>query len=44
MKGTLEAEGTSRGRHLPAFRRSGPGELLGTGHPDQQGKLPNFLG
>jgi hypothetical protein len=26
------------------IRSSGPGQLLGSGHPDQDGGLPNFLG
>ena len=26
------------------IRSSGPGQLLGSGHPDQAGDLPNFLG
>ncbi len=45
FKGTITAEGTSDsvGTFLE-IRSTGPGQLLGSGHPDKLGTLPNFLG
>jgi hypothetical protein len=45
VKGTITAEGkTDTVGTFLEIRSTGPGELLGSGHPDTQGKLPNFLG
>ena len=45
IKGTITAEGrTDTVGTFLEIRSTGPGELLGSGHPDTQGKLPNFLG
>jgi hypothetical protein len=45
VKGTLTAGGKSAtlGTFLE-IRSTGPGQLLGSGHPDKLGTLPNFLG
>ena len=45
IKGTITAEGKtdSVGTFLE-IRSTGPNKLLGSGHPDTLGKLPNFLG
>ena len=45
IKGTITAEGKtdSVGTFLE-IRSTGPNQLLGSGHPDTLGKLPNFLG
>ena len=32
------------GRKVSAFAATGPGRLIGSGHPDRAGKLPGFLG
>ena len=45
MRGTIAAEGKSStvGTFLE-LKSTGPGRLIGSGHPDQAGTLPNFLG
>jgi photosystem II stability/assembly factor-like uncharacterized protein len=45
VKGTITDSGktASVGTFLE-IRATGPGQLLGSGHPDQAGTLPNFLG
>ena len=45
IKGTITAEGkTDTVGTFLEIRSTGPNELLGSGHPDTLGKLPNFLG
>lgn len=45
IKGTITAQGkTDTVGTFLEIRSNGPNELLGSGHPDTQGKLPNFLG
>jgi photosystem II stability/assembly factor-like uncharacterized protein len=45
IKGTITAQGkTANVGTFLEIRATGPGELLGSGHPDQAGGLPNFLG
>jgi hypothetical protein len=45
VRGTISAGGTTTtvGTFLELLA-TGPGTLLGSGHPDQQGTLPSFLG
>lgn len=45
IKGTITAEGkTDTVGTFLEIRSTGPNQLLGSGHPDTLGKLPNFLG
>jgi photosystem II stability/assembly factor-like uncharacterized protein len=45
VKGTITAGGkTANVGTFLEIRSTGPGELLGSGHPDKLGRLPNFLG
>jgi hypothetical protein len=45
VKGTITDSGKTAGvGTFLEIRATGPGQLLGSGHPDQAGKLPNFLG
>lgn len=45
VRGTVTAEGKASpvGTFLELLA-TGPGKLIGSGHPDEQGGLPNFLG
>jgi hypothetical protein len=45
IKGTITDAGkTANVGTFLEIRSTGPGQLLGSGHPDQPGTLPNFLG
>jgi photosystem II stability/assembly factor-like uncharacterized protein len=45
VRGTVAARGrTSTIGTFLELKATGPGRLIGSGHPDQAGKLPNFLG
>jgi hypothetical protein len=45
IKGTITAQGkTATVGTFLEIRSTGPGQLLGSGHPDKLGTLPNFLG
>jgi hypothetical protein len=46
LRGTIAGRGkrSTVGTFLFFLQAGGPGELIGSGHPDQEGTLPSFLG